>query len=463
MGVGLIKSNGTLSRQSNVGAGRAYTVSMMGDSLTVRNQPNADLYNGGSQPSSTQINALYALKQKMFHTTSPLQHGAMRSGGNWAPFEVVFGCSGATSSQILAWLPSIIAGYPYGLPNAMIVLAGTNDAGVSASVSTLINNLTLIYQFLINIGVQPIAATPPPRSDAQASFVTQYAIAIKRLAYKLKIPCVDFYSALASGANGQYASANYTTDNIHWTPLAAGLCGYVLNSVIQSSLNLSPIIVPKYYDNAAFTAYSRDPNFQTITGTINTASSYPTTLGWTAPSPTSMSTVFDSTGTEIGSNHTMFAATPSTILGGNNTPNYIGNAWQLKGNGVNTELFLTGTPVAYTVGNRLAISFRMKWIPDMAAVSKGQFAVGLWDATNGYAAGISEGYITDYGNQTVPIGNETGYVAGDFYQEFTVLSTFATMRPLLALNKRGGGATNSGDSITISNFQIIDLTAAGIA
>lgn len=211
---------------------------------------------------------------------------------------------------------------------------------------------------------------------------------------------------------------------------------------------------------------NRDPNFTSYAGTIDVAASYPN--AWDTPATTSMSTICSTTGSaEIGTGKTPYSPFNSAILPGVSARNYCGNAWQLKGNGTNKYGGGSYTNGA-SAGDRILVRFRVKWLPDLTAGTKGDFRLIIHDNTNPIA-GINSSQNS--GNtDTCPIGGETDYPAGDFYQVFTwrgdsdgTVSTKFEIFPRLDFINVSNGAPNSGDSLTIANFTFLNLTQMGYA
>ena len=321
------------------------SVGAIGDSITVRNMPNVDFYNGGSNPTPTTIAATYAITNRTYSSESWLLYGAARSHLAWFPFQFICGMSGATSTTILQYIVPACIANPYGLPTMMVVMAGTNDPPASVSQTTTLANLKAIYMALIAAGIQPIATTIFPTNNASFTAAIQNLnVGITRLAAEMGIPCADFYSALMNPTNGQWGGPSgaitfsnqaWTIDGTHQSPAGAQIVGYVLNQTITNFLSSAGGLTTSLYDlGSGVTTQSRNPGFLTITGSVNSSSSYPTT-GWNAPGTVADSTVYNSSGTEPGNIHTMLQGVPA-IAATIGTPNYIGNSWTLAGDGTNS-------------------------------------------------------------------------------------------------------------------------------
>ena len=440
--------------------GKPMSVACIGDSLTVRNNFNLDL---GAQTAAQ----MYASTLRSVSTVAWLTHGAMRSGGAWFQFEFCVGQSGATSTTILAnCLPALLGvgtlGGAYVLPNKCIVLAGTNDPGAAISQATTIANLNSMYQALYAAGIDPIAMTCPPL-NSNAALIEQLNYAIIRNARQVGVPCIDIYSALVDTTNANWI-AGYTADGTHPNPLGSAVWGYVVNQAITALYGSGKGFIPALYDNSAITYYNRNPslNIALGAGSINTAGSYPGQ--WNCPHPTE-STVWNPSGVEPGTGLTMRTLFPAIA---NTTPNYLGYSWSLKGDGTNGVLCSGTADNQPSVGQRIALYVRFKWLPNASSPTHtGDFFLGTYDSSNGGKYfGFQANNSTANGN--VQIGGETAYPAADFYYEKVVnaamLASSAYHSRLNWLTVGDGVETgsNTGDSLTIANMQVINLTAAGL-
>lgn len=461
----LVQSGSSIEVSQAIQSLRAISVGALGDSLIGNGMINTmDLTNGGAAPTISQINNSYATGQKYLTNNNILLHASLRGGNAWFPFQWQAAYTNATTQMVLDYLVPVFLSNPYGLPDACVVLAGSNDTalggGSSFNKTTTLANLRSIYQALINAGITPIACTIPPRL-AQAKNVRQLNMGIMQLARSLNIPLADLYSTLVNPADGLWAQTYYTTDNIHFASRGAVVAGYTLNNAILDWFRPQPRTLTASYDNSTITEQTRNPNFLTFTGSVNTAGSYPTT-GWNAPGTPAMSTVFNSSGTEPGVGLTMARATPA--LGGTlGTPNYQGNSWGFTGNGTNTILLNGPTNLAASIsaatGHRIAISFRIKVVPNYGAANPLDFIVGLQNVGNGH---IVAGILGQAG--PFPIGSEADYNAGDFYMEYTCVAAeaVASINPILAFRNNAVGPASVTDSLVIANFQMYNLTAAGL-
>jgi lysophospholipase L1-like esterase len=495
------------------------SIAAIGDSIVARMQGN-DISSGGNI-----VAASYLASTRAHFARSWIAYGAMRSSFAWYPFDYSVGFAGGTSSNVLASCVPALLNYPFGLPDMCVVLAGTNDNGQNYSLATTGANLKAIYTALLAAGITPIACTiPPPTNNFyNAQLMNEMII---RIAKEFRIPVVDFYTSLANLATGGWVNANYTDDTTHPSPLGCSVMGYTLNQAIMQYLRpLQRSMMPLSLDftttvtatvgisagatsctlNAGFAGSSGPYTFQfssgdvhfgtltngstacswsgamansatstitvwpgfqnftsqmqSIVGTINTASSYPSVY-WGAPGTPAMSTVFNGSGTEPGTGLTMLQQSPA-IAG--LSPVYAGNSWSIAGNAVNT-FTSNGPAFPANAGDRLAIAFRIKLIMGTGNASPGTAQFFL--ASGGrQCAGFC--YIPNGVNYTSAasgqIGNETGYVAGDFYQEIIVQSQDAPkLIPVFTLNTQAGGSTNSGDSVTIASLRVWNLTQAGM-
>lgn len=425
-------------------------VTAIGDSITGLNNPVFD-YGNNPQPASY----WYTNKNKAFGPASWLARGAMRSGTSWYPHEFVLGYSGGTSTTILSTTLPMLLGQPFGKPDLCEVMIGTNDVTAAIPVATTIANLNQIYAQLYAAGIQPMAATIPPGGNGSA--IEQLNLAILRNAKALGIPCVDYYSALVNYSTGNFIAA-YTQDSIHPNSTGSAVMGYVLNLAIQGSFGSGLVSPLSLLDLSAVTSQNRHPCFDSLaTGSINTGGSYPT--GWPAPNA-AITTMFNSAGSEPGASHTMRAANPG-VSGG--TANYLGNSWSIAGD--NTNRYNSAGPAitAVNINDRLAISFRVKWLPlAVSPTNFGDFQVGLHDSGGNFMAGLAAGVTYGVGNQiNAAIGNETNYAVGDFYQEYTCVDTLVK-NLYVYCGAYGQTFMNTNDSLTIANLQVVNLTQAGL-
>lgn len=441
-------------------AGRPFFVGAIGDSITQKNQLLFD----NSIKTAAQ---LYAVTDRSWQPQAWLLYGAMRSNNRWCAWDFNPGFSGGTSAQILATtLPCFLA-YPNGLPDACVILAGTNDTGTGVPTATTIANIKAMAAALLASGVQPILATIPPNtSGTQAALLLN--LAIMRLALELSLPLVDFYGALINPANGRMQT-NYTLDGTHPTARGAAVMGYKLNQAITDNFSLprGRNIIDTYSAALALNLANVDPNLLTISGTINTTSSYPNAVPYgPAPNDPTMCTMNNGAIAEPGVGLTMDQPTPN-IMGDASTPNLIGNSFTVAGNGTQSFTFNNhATAISYNAGDRIAFAFRIKSIFTQAPTNMGTFTIILQDNTLGSLAGIFYGNTAGnlVANGQAAIGNEAAYPAGDFYGEITIPPGAGGAGQLqLRFSTTVAGATsNVGDSITWANIRIVNLTQAGI-
>lgn len=435
-----------------------FFVGALGDSITQKNQLLFD--NSLKTPT-----ALYAVTDRTWQPGAWLLYGSMRSANRWAPWDFNPGFSGGNSAQILAiTLPSFL-GYPNGLPDACFVLAGTNDTGQGVSISVTLANLRQIYQTLLDNGVRPIAMSIPP--NAGGTLITlQLNWGIRRLAQRMNIPYCDVYSALVNPANGQM-QANYTLDGTHPTARGAAVMGYMANQTVIEAFGISRRRGASYNSGLGLNLMSVDPNLLAFTGVLDAASSSPNSAIWGAPADATMCKINSAAGVEPGTGFTMDAATPN-IMGDASTPNYIGNSLTVSGNGTsNYNSNNLATCITYNVGDRIALAFRIKSIMAQGQTNPGVFNALLRDNTLGTLMGlfydITAGDLVSNGQAS--IGNEAAYPAGDFYTEITVPAGAGGLgRWQFRLSTSVAGLTsNAGDSITIANLRMLNLTQLQIA
>jgi lysophospholipase L1-like esterase len=196
-------------------ADKKNTVALLGDSITLRNQP---AISGGVL--SYGQDGYFVMENTLL---------------GW-PFEIVgvSGNSGQDSTYILSRVaPDILSINP--VPRYCVVLAGTNDYSALTSAQT-IANLKAIYTALWAAGVTPIACTLPPRNDtttqAQKRKITQVNRWIREYARNADIYVRDYYRALTNTtggwtlvADGLGALNDTSSDQIHPSFYAGYLMG----------------------------------------------------------------------------------------------------------------------------------------------------------------------------------------------------------------------------------------------
>ncbi len=434
----------------------------IGDSLTAHCAPAISMT--GLTP-TTGFAAAYA-ENTVFSLRAWCVHGSMRSNGAWFPFEFVCGQGGSTSAQILANCVPAMLGYPHGQPNGFVVLAGTNDYAAGLTVAQSVAGVAAIWSALLAQGKPVVAATIPPATSLadglsapnrllKARWHRQHAAALQRTARTLKISVVDFYSVLV-GADGNWFDDAYhaSGDYTHLSPLGATIMGKALNATIMAALEFNGLAkLPASFDDSADATQTRNPLFANITGTINTASSYP--QNWNAPSPATISQVINSAGAEAGTGKT---ARP---IGAGNT---IGNVWELTGDGANSYSNY-GTAVTCSVGDKIAIAFRIKLRPVSGLTGNSCLSpfVGALDNSSGHKiAGLTR--QADFGGPaaTCYIGNEADYPCGVFYFETTLKGDDFHPAQRIQFSTYNDAAPVAGDTLDVADFQIINLTARGI-
>lgn len=108
-------------------------------------------------------------------------------------------------------LPQVLAMSP--TPDYCAVLIGTNDAGAA-----WLSNIATIFAALQAAGIKPIACTLPPLDSSPGAPVAKNAT-LAAFCERNRLPLVDFYSALASAADGHW-KAGLSGDGVH--PSIAG-------------------------------------------------------------------------------------------------------------------------------------------------------------------------------------------------------------------------------------------------
>jgi lysophospholipase L1-like esterase len=207
-------------------------LAMLGDSLTAgvigQPTPNADNLLQGS----------------------PLMYACMASQGRleWGG---QFGVPGETSKQILARVPQVVAAKP----DMCIVLTGINDNPTSDTAVYL----PQIIDALLAAGIEPVLATLPPSSSANAlttgphngirlrnSWLTRYAT-------KRGLRWVDFFGALVDPLTGLY-KAGWNADITHPKQVGYRAMGEAVAAVLASQVKAGTSwLAQDFADAATFT------------------------------------------------------------------------------------------------------------------------------------------------------------------------------------------------------------------
>lgn len=188
---------------------------------------------------------------------------------SYDPIASNFGVSGATTTQLLAMVSSVIA-YK---PDIIFVQGGHNDWLVGTPMSTTIANKIAIFQALQAAGILVVALNEYTANTNQSStFVTlsqyrsmiiyhnqwlrNYASTHRLLVWDVYSPTVDLTSSL-----GQL-NTNYTSDSIHLNQLGAFAAGQAGLTQLASILN-SDLTGPLVAQNDSY-----DPTYNPYGGLL---------------------------------------------------------------------------------------------------------------------------------------------------------------------------------------------------
>ena len=161
------------------------------------------------------------------------------------PFQLVknAGVAGQTSAQVLATLASDLAGVDCGY---CLVFAGGNDIIGGVPLTTIISNLSAIYDYLIGQGITPIATTISPAGGTVPSTAvkTQQRLnkwIMEEATRTFGIKCFDAYRYSVNPTAGTDTwRTGYSQDGIHPVSVGSQALGFALASFLQVELDLAP-------------------------------------------------------------------------------------------------------------------------------------------------------------------------------------------------------------------------------
>jgi lysophospholipase L1-like esterase len=398
----------------------------------------------------------------------------MRSRGAWKMHYFTTAIGGANSQFIYEnALPTLFLIDPtVPDPDMCVVFTAGNDAPVTGS-ANLVPATTynrMIAETLLGRGITPIFVADPPRINAgnqteMCRYFEKWAMVSQDLAKEYGCPWVNAYGATVNASNGQPLTGVTIADGTHLTAFGAELIGWALNEAIREHIgpsNLATRVFP-FWSDTTLTYRSENPAFMDAlaAGTINTAGSRPG--GWSAPGVVTQGTVFDVANTPTPKPQIQ----TSPMIGTRTEPAYQGYAFQLAGDGTNAPVttkaaVAAAQGVAAVAGDKMAVSFRIKWVPDPAVVTQTGDIDVIARSAGQQAAGLVITQTVNQNDDTYQIGGTTDYPAGDFYQEFIARGAGPYYESLW-MTRRTGGASNANDRLTIANMSIINLTSAGLA
>lgn len=128
------------------------------------------------------------------------------------------GTSGYTSTQLLAYLPTLLSTYT---PDAVHLQIGTNDSGASVALSTYSANITAMAALVKAAGKQLTIGTVPPRGSGSAQlaasrpFIAAYNMWLRMWAPGAGVELAEVHGALADPTTGDYLSTYDSGDGVH--------------------------------------------------------------------------------------------------------------------------------------------------------------------------------------------------------------------------------------------------------
>lgn len=390
---------------------------------------------------------------------------AMRSQGALAIFEYLYGKSGATSAGIRDDVMPYLLNSPVGLPDEIIINAGSNDFGSGFTVAQTIAAVDDLINTMLDAGVVPTvsAVLPSNNSQAQADFVYKQNVALCQLARARAVDFANVWGDLADPATGQWRNAAWTRDGIHPSARGSQIIGwrYWQTLAARCTGKAAGFYLTNHDANAA--ANGTNSNLMAIAGAaINVAGSYP--ADWAVPTTAAMCKMNNAAGAEPGAGGFSMQAVPA-LASETLSPSYLGQSFTLQGQGTAANYGgNVGNALTLKPGDRLCIRFRIKSIVDQTAAQLGQAAMKFLDNSGHPIAGLA-GENVNGRNAACGIGNEAGYPAGDFIQFLTWQTPvdLGTGGFLYGqLNNNNGTGTNANDSMTVANVIAVNLTQFGL-
>lgn len=224
-------------------------VALLGDSITNNNNNNTDIH-GVDNKNIGYFTWFNFLSNHPFYCPVG-NNGTAATGNN-------FGVGGNTTAQCLARVPQVLAVNP----TWCFVLIGTNDlTDVTISYSTIISNLSQIYQQLGAAGIRVVALTIIPRSAW--SSLTAPQIAARRLVqmavntwirkynvnvafpgsnmYPIIVCDPTLYMVDVTSSVGNPLLGMLDTDGLHPNPTGAYWMGYALTQTMASYIPIGTV------------------------------------------------------------------------------------------------------------------------------------------------------------------------------------------------------------------------------
>lgn len=317
--------------------------------------------------------------------------------------------SGNTTAMMLSRLQADVIDYR---PDICFIHGGTNDAGLSISISTTMANIDAMVIALLSAGIEPVLCLLPPRSSNQ---IATELINIRLIDYasRNRVRLIAPWRMM-SNSSGAWLSSTYSVDGLHPTIYA----NHAAATDVLSQLSLSDV-------------YPFLPRNNTDTNGVIASN----TLFATDTNADGLPDSWIKYGATV---------TPSLVAGtGDVVGNWLNLAFSgITGAGIVERSLSVGS--GYSVGDTIAIIGRVK--------------------SNGLAAGTASANVKvnfiNGGRNVQPL-NLKGIDVSDgiFYQETTV--PVGTTQINIDLISGNYPTTGTGDW-SVSQMQIYNLTALGI-
>ena len=156
----------------------------------------------------------------------------------------VMGVSGNTSAQMLARYATDVAGNG---AEALVVAAGTNDAGSSVTLDSYIANMSAIFGAARRAGIPVVACTVPPRASGATTTIKQltnsYNIWLRMVAPTFGVKVADVHKALVDSASGNLLSTYDSGDGVHPSGRGHIAMARVVSAAMVSVTGVRPSVV----------------------------------------------------------------------------------------------------------------------------------------------------------------------------------------------------------------------------
>lgn len=306
-----------------------------------------------------------------FGYQSALGTALMRTKGRFCAGGVAATSGYTTAQMVSTHLPQVLlTNWDY-----CIVGEATNDLLTGVAIATTKANLTTIINALLAKGITPILSTTPPqdsnKTGAGLTWLTQLNEWIKAQARTLRIPIVDYHTALVDPvSNGYVASPSYTTDGTH--PNANG-CKVMADALVDTL--------------ASIPSHARTP----LQGSYN-----PNLLVPDAVTTSALSDKMAGSGSTAGG---------WCYGNGVNSARWKGNAATVYRGSADYLLGWPVTAASMVSGHRLRLSFGID-VPTGPWLGSGAWSLYLWNLTKSQA-------IAGYSTMQWPVSDGTSIVSDD--------------------------------------------------